>query len=95
MLTYYLQSGKIPEFQKQSAIELIALYNLPLAQGHLYYGNTKKAIELILSCRGTKKHFIKMCWLYFCALIPPVLLNSLIKLKHDVVNPFFRINYEK
>lgn len=94
-MTQYLHSGKIPEPQRQSAIEFIAKYNLPLAQSHLYYGNAKKALELILSCRGTRKHFIKMYWLYFCALIPPVLLNSLIKIKHNFINPLFRISYEE
>lgn len=94
-MTHFLRSGKIPEFQRQSAIEFIANHNLPIAQSNLYYGNTKKAIELIQSCRGTRKHLIKMYWLLLCAQIPPVILNSLIKFKHNHLNPLFRISYEE
>ena len=93
-VTQYLQSGKIPESQRQSAIEFIANHNLPLAQTHLYYGNTKKAVELILSCKGTRKHLIKKYWLLFFALLPPILLKTLIKIKHNILNPLFRISYE-
>lgn len=94
-LIQFLRSGKIPENQRQSVIEFIANHNLPVAQANLYYGNTKKAIELIHSCRGTKKHIIKMYWLLLCAQIPPVILNSLIKFKHDYLNTLFRITYDK
>jgi glycosyltransferase involved in cell wall biosynthesis len=90
-LKHYLNSGEIPEAQRQAAIEYIANFILPLAQRHLYYGNTKKARELIISCEGTRKHIIRKYWLLFCAYIPPVILNLLIKFKHNTVNPLFNI----
>jgi glycosyltransferase involved in cell wall biosynthesis len=91
-LNRYLYSGGISENQRQAAIEYIVKFKLPLAQKHLYYGNTQEARELILSCKGTKKHILERYWLLFCAFIPPVVLNLLIKFKHNTINPLFHIN---
>ncbi len=91
-LKRHLQLGELPEQQRQSAIEFIAKFHLSLAKTHLYLGNTDKAKELILSCEGTKKYFLKKNWLLFCAFFPPVILNSLIKIKHNAINPLFHVN---
>jgi glycosyltransferase involved in cell wall biosynthesis len=89
-LKHYLKSDEIRENQRQSVVEFIAKHDLPLAQTHLFYGNTEKARELIFSCGPTKKYIIKKYWLMFCVFIPPIILNSLIKFKHNVINPMFR-----
>lgn len=86
-LQHYLNLGKIPNYQKQFAIEFIAKLNLPLAKRQLFHGNTNQAKELVNSCGPTKKHLIEKHWLKFLTYIPTDLLNIIIKLKHVVYNP--------